>query len=556
MNPFYQDNHIRIFNKDCRQMSELPDESVQCVVTSPPYFGLRKYSGEQELIWGDKGGCEHQWGRQLIAVQSGGGLAKGGNLTGGDKNWDLGERSQGSFCSLCGAWRGALGLEPTMELYLLHLIEIMREIKRVLRKDGTFFLNIGDSYAGSGSPGGDFRDGKGGDEYLRPYNRKGGVLKPKDICLTPQRLMIAAQEDGWWVRSVIIWSKLNTMPESVNGWRWEQHRIKMGNRGRKQAAQEGHFQDHRGDNVVSDAIWEDCPGCPKCKANDGYVLRKGSWRPTESHEYILMLTKTDTYYCDAEAVRELSTEKPSGNKERKYRRDYGGPEAHTGRQGFSIPYEPSGTGRNLRSVWEFPEEKVRGLKTKGEQELSGQEQHHGQDIFPQSGSRNLRSVWAFATMPFPSFKIGGRELEHFAVFPEKLPELCIKAATPEVGCCSKCGAPWARVIKHHRPGDYDSSIVDKKYAKSARKASGYDGTNRPLSKIFKDTLGSRTETIGWRATCKCNAPRVPSLVVDPMAGAGTTLWVAKELNRYAVGYELSQEYCQLAVERCRQQVLL
>ena len=227
-----------------------------------------------------------------------------------------------------------------------------------------------------------------------------------------------------------------------------------------------------------------------------------------------MLTKTDTYYCDADAVRELSTEKPSGNKERKYRRDYGGPEAHTGCQGFSIPYEPNGTGRNLRSVW------------------------------------------TFATMPFPSFKIGGRELEHFAVFPEKLPELCIKAATPEVGCCSKCGAPWARVIKHHRPGDYDTSIVDKKYAKSAHKASGYDGTNRPLTKIFKDSLGSSREILGWKPTCKCNAPRVPSLVLDPMAGAGTTLWVAKKLNRYAVGYELSQEYCQLAVERCRQQVLL
>jgi len=400
-----------------------------------------------------------------------------------------------------------------MELFILHLIEIMREIKRVLRKDGTFFLNIGDSYAGSGSPGGDFRDGKGGDEYLRPYNRKGGVLKPLDLCLIPFRLALAVQENGWWVRSVITWEKNNPMPESVNGWRWERHRVKIGNRGRQQAAQKGHFQTHSGNKVISDAIWRDCPGCPKCSHHDGYVLLKGSWRPTESHEYILMLTKSDTYYCDAEAVRELSTERPSGNIERKYRGDYGGPEAHTGCQGFSIPYEPNGTGRNLRSVWTFP------------------------------------------TMPFPAFKIGGKKLDHFAVFPEKLPELCIKVGTSEMGCCAKCGAPWARVLEK-KASQFNIRVRDAK-AGRATPEEGYKATQEEVERYPGNHPDpGYSKTIGWKPTCRCNSSRVPSLVLDPLMGAGTTLWVAKKLNRYAVGYELSEEYCRLALERCRQQVLL
>lgn len=510
---YYQDNHIRIFNKDCRSMDELPDESVQCVVTSPPYFGLRKYSGDQELIWGG-GNCEHQWDIKSKTARHSKIWASNSPIENRPAEEQI-SVSQGQFCSLCGAWRGALGLEPTMELYLLHLIEIMREIKRVLRKDGTFFLNIGDSYAGSGSPGGDFRDGKGGDEYLRPYNRKGGVLKPKDICLTPQRLMIAAQEDAWWVRSVIIWSKLNTMPESVNGWRWERHRVKIksGIGGRRSSDRDVPLGGISTDTDSGQALWEDCPGCKKCLPNDGYVLCKGSWRPTESHEYLLMLTKTDEYYGDRDAVRELSTERPSGNKERKYRRDYGGPEAHTGCQGFSIPYEPNGTGRNLRSVW------------------------------------------TFATVPFPSFKIDGKKVDHFAVFPEKLPELCIKAATPEVGCCAECGAPWARVLET-KPSQFNIRVRDAK-AGRATPEEGYKATQEEVERYpgnYPDPGYSKT--IGWRPTCKCNAPRVPSLVLDPMAGAGTTLWVAKKLNRYAVGYELSQEYSQLAVERCRQQVML
>jgi len=468
--PFYEDNHIRIFNKDCRSMDELPDESVQCVVTSPPYFGLRKYSGDQELIWGDNQ-CDHQWidyktsliheNRNFQRGTQEEVMAQGRELTHIHKYSKL----KAGFCSLCGAVKCAYGLESDVSTYVQHTIEIMREIRRVLRKDGVFFLNIADSYAsGKGSC---FNPG-GGEHSLGRTRKEAGAhplhrgnisdlkisgLKPKDLCLIPARIQIAAQEDGWWIRSVIILNRLNPMPESVKD------------------------------------------------------------RPTKSHEYIIVLTKSARYFWDADAVREVSTERPSGNKERKYRRDYGGPETHTGHQGFSVPYRPSGTGRNLRSVWTFP------------------------------------------TEPFPSFKIDGRKVHHFAVFPEKLPETCIKAATPEVGCCSKCGAPWTRIIRR-KPNP------SKQYADDDVRGwpNIHQKTSNPQSSksLHRNPGGVyyQGETLGWQPTCKCNASRVPSLVLDPLMGAGTTLLVAKMLNRYACGFELSEEYCQLAVERCRQQVLV
>jgi len=250
----YQDNYRTIYWGDCRQMAELPDESVQCVVTSPPYWGLRKYTGEQELIWGDQD-CQHEWGETIEITGHKAGETNPGK-EGYSKDAEQWSNTRGAFCSLCAAWRGAYGLEPTPEMYIEHTIEILREIRRVLRKDGCVFWNLGDSYFSSGgesysgskrwqhtggragAPDGTFIDA--------PKIEKHNSLKPKDLSLIPFRVAIAAQEDGWWVRSVIIWSKSNPMPSSAKD------------------------------------------------------------RPTSSHEYILMLTKSARYYWDADAVREPS----------------------------------------------------------------------------------------------------------------------------------------------------------------------------------------------------------------------------------------------------------
>ena len=502
-------------------MAELPDNSIHAVCTSPPYWGLRKYSGEQDLIWGDNH-CEHEW-EELIDKSEGYTSRKRWQHTGGREGMPDGgfgyDIKNSNTCSLCGSWKGAYGLEPTPEMYVQHTIEILREIRRVLRKDGVVFWNIGDSYASgkgtcfnpSGGKGSFSTHGDRKDAGVYPLDRgnvsmlRAAGLKPLDLCLIPERLAIALQEDGWWVRSIIIWHKANPMPESVNGWRWERHRIKIKNEGRGKEASRNTTagrpqQDHNGREYKPDAEWKECPGCSKCSPNDGLVLRKGSWRPTDSYEQILMLTKTANYYCDAEAVREAYSETVR----------WGG-------------------------------DKYKGAVKKGT---------HGEDAgldrerscFPNNG-RNLRNVWSFPTKPFPD--------AHFAVFPEKLPELCIKAATPEVGVCAECGAPWARVVE--KGFSAHDGITKSKSDPSDKSNNGAYGRLALLRQAARERgfeYVNDSKTIGWRPTCSCNCPdTVPATVLDNFAGAGTTLKVAVTLGRNAVGYELSSKYCDMINKR-------
>ena len=130
----------------------------------------------------------------------------------------INEAPPGQFCGRCGAWRGCYGLEPTPELYVWHTVLICRELKRVLRDDGTMWWNIGDSHAGTGYGKGTgnftLRDNPGAMKPKTDYRASG--LKPKDLCLIPSRVALALQADGWWVRSQIPWLKRNPMPESTN----------------------------------------------------------------------------------------------------------------------------------------------------------------------------------------------------------------------------------------------------------------------------------------------------------------------------------------------------
>lgn len=221
-------------------LKTLPSESVQCVVTSPPYYGLRDYGVE-----------------------------------------------------------GQLGLEETPQLYVEKLVDIFREVKRVLRSDGTCWLNLGDSYTSAGGGGearmidlgkpskGTFRQGniEHGRSGKRPY--QSANLKPKDLIGIPWRVAFALQEDGWWLRQDIIWSKDNPMPESVTD------------------------------------------------------------RCTKSHEYVFLLTKSARYFYDAEAVKEPCSDATinDGRTKRGTRGMQGVYYAIDGNCG----YDPSG--RNLRSVW-------------------------------------------------------------------------------------------------------------------------------------------------------------------------------------------------------------
>lgn len=206
------------------QLRTLPDGSVQCAVTSPPYMGLRDY-GVPPTIWGGDSVCEHWWAARLVRTESTpsirwqhleGGAGHNRHAAAGidpDDRREFGAVATG-FCVRCGAWKGCLGFEPTPDLYVQHLVTIFREVRRVLRNDGTLWLNLGDSYA------------------------------HKQLLGIPWRVAFALQEDGWFLRSDIVWSKPSPMPESVTD------------------------------------------------------------RPTRSHEYVFLLSQSLRYYYDAEAIRE------------------------------------------------------------------------------------------------------------------------------------------------------------------------------------------------------------------------------------------------------------
>ncbi len=149
-------------------LRELPEQSIHCVITSPPYWGgLRDY-GTPAVVWGGDRDCAHEW------IQS---------------------KGESSRCALYGAWRGQLGHEPTVQLYLDHIVAVFNELRRVLRPEGTTWLILGDS-------------------YVTPASAH-AQLKAKDLALVPHRVAIAFQESGWWVRQDMVWSKTNPTPEPV-----------------------------------------------------------------------------------------------------------------------------------------------------------------------------------------------------------------------------------------------------------------------------------------------------------------------------------------------------
>lgn len=288
-----------LIRADARRIP-LADGSVQCCVTSPPYWSLRDYGLEPSIFGGDPE-CEHVWGDELPHNKG-----TGGHNPKQDSNnigsWQGDETTQGSFCRLCNAWRGCLGLEPTPELYVEHMVEVVREVRRVLRDDGTCWLNLGDSYAGSGK--GRMGDGTivGGVKQQTnwgsvhgdmPTYYAGNGLKPKDLVGIPWRVAFALQADGWWLRSDIIWHKPNPMPESVTD------------------------------------------------------------RPTKSHEYLFLLTKSKRYFYDAEAIKEQNKwpdHNRFGNKNAAARMV----KELTGNMKSDAPEFTSRTGRNKRTVWTIP----------------------------------------------------------------------------------------------------------------------------------------------------------------------------------------------------------
>lgn len=301
-----------IFCEDCLEtLKRMDSESINCVITSPPYYGLRDYGVD-----------------------------------------------------------GQIGLESTPEEYVSKLVEIFREIRRVLKKDGTVWLNLGDSYASGKSrystneqtiAGGGQREEKYGkmhrggkpDMYYHP------ILKDKDLIGIPWRVAFALQADGWWLRQDIIWHKPNPMPESVTD------------------------------------------------------------RCTKAHEYIFLLTKSASYYYDAEAIKEKA------NYYAIDKRSDCGNIKYAGKRDGTCNAQQS-----FVTINEFA---------------------------------NKRSVWTVTTKPFKE--------AHFATFPEDLIKPCVLAGCPENGVIYDpfmgAGTTAFVAFKYHR--NFIGSEINPEYIKLANK---------------------------------------------------------------------------------------
>ena len=228
-------------------LGTIPDQSIQCCVTSPPYWGLRDY-GTATWDGGDPS-CDHQGKPMATKANINRNCGTGNDV----KNAQAREFYK-DICGKCGAKRidSQIGLEQTPNEYVAEMVAVFRQVHRVLRNDGTLWLNLGDSYSA-------MRDSKATPDTLRgegtgtavgsaanrnPANLKAAGLKHKDLVGIPWRVAFALQADGWYLRQDIIWHKPNPMPESVTD------------------------------------------------------------RCTKSHEYIFLLSKSAKYYFDHEAIKE------------------------------------------------------------------------------------------------------------------------------------------------------------------------------------------------------------------------------------------------------------
>lgn len=201
----------RVISGDVQEvLPDLPDGSVQCYVTSPPYWGLRDYqTGKWE---GGDPDCEHLVGGQVQDNKA------PGSITSGQR-----PGSDAGRCRRSGARRvdSQIGIEPTPEAYVANMVAVLREVRRLLRDDGTPWLNLGDSYYNHRPCTGALvkQSIANSDQDLsevclrRP--KKQTVLKEKDLVGIPWRVALALQADGWYLRQDIVWSKMNAMPESM-----------------------------------------------------------------------------------------------------------------------------------------------------------------------------------------------------------------------------------------------------------------------------------------------------------------------------------------------------
>ena len=375
-----------------------PSDCVHCCITSPPYYGLRDYQ---------------------VA--------------------------------------GQIGAEDSPEAYIAKMVEVFREVRRVLHPSGVLWLNLGDSYNYAGRKGSGALVG-----YLQGTHRASAngvnrgratsdALKPKDMMGIPFRVAFALQEDGWYLRSIVPWLKRNAMPSSVKD------------------------------------------------------------RPPTSTEYVFLLSKSEHYYYDSEAVK-----------------IEGAPYRIKVPDGWDT--EPGSHGAYHRKGRENGATK---------DEVRSSRSWRDSDPFFAS----WQGLYDEGDGPLALVvNTVGSKGAHFATFPEKLVEPLVLTGTSEEGVCTACGEPWVRLV--------ESTRVATRPVKTT-KTEGLDrevfGNRDPARHV------TSTTTVGWEPSCACGAAKTKAVVLDPFMGSGTVAVVARRFERDWVGVELSEDYRRLAVARLGEQ---
>lgn len=456
----------------------LPPNTVQTCITSPPYWALRAY-GTEPQVWGGWPECAHVWGDDGLCCEV---------------RW-AGLRPDGAPGLGCGAWHGELGLEPTPQLYVEHLVSVFREVRRVLRPDGTLWLNLGDSMARDSSVRWDntmHREaGWKSDQATRSSpNATTAGYKPKDLLGIPWMAAFALRNDGWYLRSDNIWAK------GVSGQKELTAQLRLALKKAGLTPDQVHKTLAHVEPYVGNCMPESVKD-----------------RTTKSHEYVFLLSKGKHPYCDMSEVRESNA--ASSFKDKRIGKDRPAD--------FALAESRFGAGTSAS----------RRYARNATGDLSG---------------RNRRSVWLIPPTPYKGC--------HCATMPPALVEPCLLAATSPRGQCSVCGKPWVATRVKGEPlveqqrasgadaaGEYHGEGT-KDYA---------EGLAQDPSDVKRRILaGMVQKTATWGPSCACvNVPVEPQTVLDPFGGSGTTAMVAAKHGRRAITIELNARYLPLIDQRVK-----